>query len=120
MCLIASGLTTERSDRVIAYLERYVSVEPVSLIVVGKPLKLDNTLSSNGLGVESFVRRLRAALPAIPVEYYDERFTTLLAHRAMLDGGLKRHRRRDRELVDKISAVIILQDYLEYKRYKNL
>jgi putative Holliday junction resolvase len=66
--------------------------------------------------IEPFVNRLRKALPEIPVEYVDERFTSVLAHQAMLDGGLKKKARQNKALVDEISATIILQSYLESKR----
>ena len=74
---------------------------------------------ANGLTtVEAFVTHLKRTIPDIPVEYYDERFTSVLAHKAMLDGGLKKKKRQDKGLVDEISAVIILQSYLENKKYQ--
>jgi putative Holliday junction resolvase len=87
----------------------------VELVVVGLPKQMNNEASGNMKYVEAFVTRLKQALPHIPVEYYDERFTSVMAHRAMIDGGLKKKKRRDKALTDEISAVIILQSYMERK-----
>ncbi|MDR1336655.1 MAG: Holliday junction resolvase RuvX [Tannerella sp.] len=116
--LIANGLTTVPSGRAVEYLVNYVSGEPVDVFVVGYPKQMNNEPSENLTHVEGFVKRLRRALPDIPVAYCDERFTSVLAHRAMLDGGLKKSRRRDRALADELSAVFILQAYLESTKYK--
>jgi len=89
----------------------------VELIVIGQPKQLNNEPSENMKYVESFVNALKSKIPQIPVEYYDERFTSVLAHQAMLAGGLKKKKRQDKALVDEISAVIILQAYLESKKY---
>ena len=91
----------------------YVGREQVELIVIGKPMQTDGTPSENLARVEQFVNRWRKAVPDIPVEYYDERFTSVIAHRAMIDGGLKKKARQNKALVDEISATIILQDYME-------
>ena len=101
--MIANGLTTVPSG------ERFV---------VGLPKQMNNELSENMRYVEAFVTHLKRTIPDIPVEYYDERFTSVLAHKAMLDGGLKKKKRQDKGLVDEISAVIILQSYLENKKYQ--
>ena len=108
--MIANGLTT--------FLADYVSREPVERFVVGLPKQMNNELSENMKYVEAFVAHLKRTIPDIPVEYYDERFTSVLAHKAMLDGGLKKKKRQDKGLVDEISAVIILQSYLENKKYQ--
>ena len=79
---------------------------------------MNNEVSENMKNIEPFVRSLKKRFPDIPVEYYDERFTSVLAHKAMLDGGLKKKKRQDKGLVDEISAVIILQSYLENKKYQ--
>ena len=79
---------------------------------------MNNERSENMKYVEAFVTHLKRTIPDIPVEYYDERFTSVLAHKAMLDGGLKKKKRQDKGLVDEISAVIILQSYLENKKYQ--
>ena len=108
--MIANGLTR--------FLADYVSREPVERFVVGLPKQMNNELSENMRYVEAFVTHLKRTIPDIPVEYYDERFTSVLAHKAMLDGGLKKKKRQDKGLVDEISAVIILQSYLENKKYQ--
>ena len=114
--MIANGLTTVPSGELVAWLSGYVSKEPVDLFVVGQPKQMNNEPSENTKYVEAFVTH--RTIPDIPVEYYDERFTSVLAHKAMLDGGLKKKKRQDKGLVDEISAVIILQSYLENKKYQ--
>lgn len=118
MQLIASGLTTVPSGELVDFLSAYVKREPVELFVVGQPKRMNNEPSENMVYVEAFVTRLKRVIPQIPVVYYDERFTSVLAHRAMLDGGLKKKKRQEKALVDEISAVIILQSYLESKQYQ--
>ena len=114
--LIANGLTTVPTVELMSFLTDYVSREPVERIIVGLPKQMNNEASENAKRIEPFVRTLRKAMPNIPVEYVDERFTSVLAHRAMLEGGLKKKARQNKALVDEISATIILQDYLESKR----
>ncbi len=115
--LIANGLTTVPTKDLLTFLLDYVSKEPVERILVGLPKQMNNEPSENMKRVSPFVHLLRKRLPDIPVEYVDERFTSVLAHRAMLDGGLKKMQRRNKELVDEISATIILQSYLESRRF---
>ncbi|MDR1980162.1 MAG: Holliday junction resolvase RuvX [Tannerellaceae bacterium] len=115
--LIANGLATVPSGELVTFLSGYVSREPVELFVVGLPKQMNNELSESMTYIEAFVTHLKRTLPDIPVQYYDERFTSVLAHKAMLDGGLKKKRRREKALVDEISAVIILQAYLESTKY---
>lgn len=116
--MIANGLTTLPSGEVVNFLSEYVKKEPVDVFVVGLPKQMNNEPSENMKYVEAFVTHLKRVIPEIPVEYYDERFTSVLAHKAMLDGGLKKKKRQDKALVDEISAVIILQEYLESKKFK--
>ena len=116
--LIAGGLTTVDTNSVIQYILDYVKREPVELIVVGLPKQMNNQPSENMARIEPFVNRLRK-LVDIPVEYYDERFTSVLAHQAILQSGIGKMARRNKELVDEISATIILQSYMEGKRMKN-
>ena len=116
--LIATGLTTVPSGELVKYLSDYVSKEPVDLFVVGLPKQMNNELSENMKHIEAFVKHLKRIIPTIPVVFSDERFTSVLAHRAMLEGGLKKKKRQDKGLVDEISAVIILQDYLESNKYQ--
>ena len=100
------------------FLRDYVAKEPVERIVIGEPKQPDGTPSENMARVAEFVNRWRKAFPAIPIEFYDERFTSVLAHRAMIDGGLRKKKRQDKALVDEVSATIILQSYLESVRRK--
>jgi putative Holliday junction resolvase len=97
-------------------LKDYVGKEQVERIVVGKPMQPNGQPSENLARVEQFVNRWRKAVPSIPVEYYDERFTSVLAHQTMIDAGLKKKARQNKALVDEISATIILKDYLEFKK----
>ena len=114
--IIANGLTTVPSGEVVRYLSDYIAREPVELFVVGLPKQMNNEPSENMSHVKAFVTHLRRALPQIPVTYYDERFTSVMAHRAMIDGGLRRSERQNKALVDEISATIILQSYMEARR----
>ena len=116
--LIANGLATVPSGELVKFLTDYVAREPVERVVVGLPKQMNNELSENMKYVKAFVAQLKRALPDVPVEYYDERFTSVLAHKAMLEGGLKKKKRQETGLVDEISAVIILQSYLEHKKYQ--
>ena len=111
--IIANGLTTVPTHTLMDFILDYVKREPVERIVVGLPKQMNNELSENMVRIEPFVNRLRKVLPQIPVEYVDERFTSVLAHQAMLDGGLKKKDRQRKELVDEISASIILQSYMD-------
>lgn len=116
--IIANGLTTVASGEAVNFLVGYIAREPVDLFVVGFPKQMNNEPSENMKYVQAFVTHLKRTIPSIPVEFYDERFTSVLAHRTMLDGGLKKKKRQDKALVDEISAVIILQSYLESKKYQ--
>lgn len=116
--IIANGLTTVPTGQAIKFLSDYVVKEPVELFVVGSPRQMNNEPSENMKFVEAFVSELKRKIPGIPMVYHDERFTSVLAHRAMLDGGLKKKKRQDKGLVDEISAVIILQSYMESKKYQ--
>lgn len=116
--LIANGLPTIPSGELAKFIFDYVRKEPVDLFVVGYPKQMNNEPSENVKHVEAFVSHLKKIIPSIPVEYFDERFTSVIAHRTMLEGGLKKKKRQDKALVDQISAVIILQSYLESKKYQ--
>lgn len=114
--IIAGGLATVSTHELFDYIQAYVSREPVELIVVGKPMQTNGRPSENLARVEQFVNRWRKVRPDIPVEYYDERFTSVMAHRVIIDSGLKKKARQNKALVDEISATIILQGYMESKR----
>ena len=116
MQIIAGGLCTVPGDRATGFLKAYVSREKVDLFVIGHPRQMNNEPSANMQHVKAFAGRLQKAIPEIPVEYVDERFTSVMARRAMIDGGLRKKRRQDKALVDEISATLILQGYLEKKR----
>jgi putative Holliday junction resolvase len=114
--LIAGGLITVQSSELLGYIRGYIAREPVDMLVVGFPVQMNNEASENMKYVECFVARLKHLLPDIPVQYHDERFTSVMAQRAMIDGGLKKKKRQNKALIDEISAVIILQSYLESRK----
>ena len=115
--IIAGGLATVETKELEKYILDYLSREKVELIVVGLPKQMNNQPSENMARIEPFVNRMRK-LVGIPIEYYDERFTSVLAHQAMLQSGMGKMARRNKELVDEISAVIILQSYMESRRMR--
>lgn len=116
--IIANGLETIATPVLFAYLEDYTRREPVDLIVIGLPRQLDGQPSENQQRVVQFAQRWQKAHPEVPIEFYDERFTSVIAHRTMIDSGLSRKARQNKALVDEISATIILQDYLRSKEMK--
>ena len=115
--IIAGGLGTVETSVLYEYIEAYIQREQVERIVIGKPMQPNGQPSENMVRVENFYNRWRKAHPEIPIEYYDERFTSVLAHRAMIDGGVKKKTRRENKgWVDEISATIILRDYLQSRK----
>lgn len=114
--IIANGLTTVPTAQLETFILDYVKREEVERIVVGLPRQNSGEYSENMRRITPFVNRLRKVLPLLPVEMVDERFTSVLAHRTMLEAGLKKKDRQNKALVDEISACIILQSYLEAKR----
>lgn len=114
--IIANGLTTVKSCDVLKFLSDYLSKETVELIVVGLPKTMNNEESDSMQYIKPFVEKLKKQHPNVPVEMYDERFTSVLAHKAMLEGGLKKKERQNKALVDEISATIILQSFMESNR----
>lgn len=116
--LIASGLTTVHSSELISYLENFVKNNQVEAFVVGEPKNLDNTPSEFAEGTDNFVKNLAKRFKGIEVVRVDERFTSKMAFQTMIDSGLKKKARRNKELVDEISAVIILQSYLTFRENK--
>ncbi len=117
--LIAGGLTTVDTTKLFDFILDYVKKEPVERIVVGLPKQMNNEYSENMSRVEPFVNRLRK-LVTVPVEYYDERFTSVLAQRTILESGIGKMARRNKALVDEISATIILQSYMESRRMRRI
>ncbi|USD24319.1 Holliday junction resolvase RuvX [Flagellimonas marinaquae] len=110
--LIASGLTTVDTKDLLKFLEDYIKKESVERFVVGLPKQMDNTASESEALIQDFLKQLSAKFPAMPVERQDERFTSKMAFQSMLDSGMKKKKRRDKALVDEISATLILQAYL--------
>lgn len=116
--IAANPLETVETPRLIEFITSYVQTEAVDLIVVGLPRSLNGELSESNRWLQPAIGRLRKAVMPVPVQFFDERFTSVLAHRAMLDGGLHRMDRRDKALVDRISAAIILNDFLNSAQNK--
>lgn len=115
--MIPGGLGTVSSGDLMKFLKDYIAKEPVDLFVMGLPKRMNNEPSESMKFIEAFVQKLKVEIPQIPVEFVDERFTSKIAQQAMLAGGLKKKDRQKKELVDEISAVIILQSYLESKSF---
>ena len=119
--LIAGGLATVSTSELFEFLARYVAQEQVERIVVGKPMQPNGSPSENMARVEQFVARWRKQYPSIPIEYYDERYTSVLAHRTIIERGIRKKERRDNKgLVDTISATILLQDWMESQKYNRI
>ena len=116
--IFASALDTVPSAKIIDYLQNYSKSQTIGRIVVGYPVNMDGRPSEAAKDVDAFLNLLRKRFPDIPVTLEDERFTSVLAHRAMIDGGMKKSDRRDKTSVDKISAAIILQTYLDRQQNK--
>ncbi len=111
--IFASALDTVHSTKIIETIKNYAQNETIVRFVVGYPKNMDNTPSEAAKDVDVFLKQLAKAFPDIPVTLEDERFTSVLAHRAMIDGGMKASDRKDKNSVDKISAAIILQSWLD-------
>ncbi|MBO4811929.1 MAG: Holliday junction resolvase RuvX [Prevotella sp.] len=114
--LIAGGLATVPTHELFDWLKAYMQREPLERIVIGEPRQPNGQPSENWERVQQFVNRWRKAVPDVPIELYDERFTSVLAHQAMIDGGLRKKARQDKALVDEISATIILQDFMRSRK----
>ena len=113
--IIAGALATVETKQLEKYLADYFSKNDVDIIVLGKPTQMNGAPSETWRFVEPLAARLRRAFPTVEVTFYDERFTSVIAHRAMLESGIGKMARRDKALVDKISATIILQSYMDSK-----
>ncbi|WP_179008414.1 Holliday junction resolvase RuvX [Winogradskyella forsetii] len=112
MQIIASGLTTVDTKDLLDFLKDYVSKENVEIMVVGLPKHMNNTASESEVYIQKFLIKLAKAIPEIPVDRFDERFTSKMAFQTMIDSGLKKKQRRNKALIDEISATLILQSYL--------
>lgn len=118
MQIIANGLTTVPTHTLMDFLINYVQKEQVERIIIGHPKQMNNEDSENMKNIVPFMNQLKKKMPQMPVELVDERFTSVLAHQAMLTGGLKKKDRQNKALVDEISATIILQSYMESRKFK--
>ena len=111
--IIASGLTTVNTNDLLSFLKDYTNKEQVEIFVIGEPKQMNNTASESEVLIIPFLEKLKETFPNIPIQRIDERFTSKMAFQSMLDGGLKKSQRRNKELIDEISATLILQDYLK-------
>lgn len=117
--IIATPLTTVSSHMVLAFLKDYARENTVECFVVGEPLQMNNTASESAKYIEPFLRKLKNEFPGIPVKRMDERFTSKMAERVILNSGLKKSDRMDKSLVDSVSATLILQSFLESRTGKS-
>jgi putative Holliday junction resolvase len=115
MQIIASGLTTVPSETAIAFLKDYFAKENVEKVLLGEPRQMNNEPSESAALIENFLQKFLKSFPEMPVERVDERFTSKMAVRVMIDSGLKKKQRQNKALIDEISATIMLQDYLARK-----
>ena len=111
--IVANSLSTVRTGDLVDFVRNYAATEGLDGIIIGEPRDMRGNPSECSRFIDPVIKNIRKALPDIPVTRYDERFTSVLAHRAMIDGALGRSRRTDKGLVDRISASIILNDYLQ-------
>ena len=112
--IIANGLDTISTAEIWPFLEEYLGRENVSIIVVGYPRQMNNKVSEAVQYIDPFLKKLKSRFPDVTLDTFDERFTSKMAMAAMIEGGVKKKARRNKALVDKVSAVIILQSYLEF------
>lgn len=110
--IIATGLTTVETPKLLAYLKNYFSKETVELVIVGMPANWDDTATHATPLVEKFIKDFQKAFPAIPIKTVDERYTSKLASQAMLEMGLKKKQRRNKAMIDEIAATMMLQEWL--------
>lgn len=110
--IIASGLTTVSTNELIPFLKNYISKEPVELFLIGEPKQMNNNASESEVLIISFIEKLKKVIPNMPIKRVDERFTSKMAFQTMIDSGLKKNQRKNKALVDEISATLILQSYL--------
>ncbi len=113
--IIASGLTTIETPKLLDFLSKYTNEETVESFVIGKPKQMNNTDSESEVLIIEFIKKIKARFPKIPIVREDERFTSKMAFQTMIDSGLSKKKRRDKALIDEISATIILQSYLYSK-----
>jgi putative pre-16S rRNA nuclease len=114
--IIASGLTTVVTKELLQFLKQYTSTEFVELILIGEPKQMDFTASESEALIATFIVKLKKLFPEIPIKRVDERFTSKIAFQTMIDSGLKKKQRKNKALIDEISATLILQSYLYSKK----
>ncbi|MBD5254653.1 MAG: Holliday junction resolvase RuvX [Barnesiella sp.] len=119
MRIVANGLTTVATSQLIDFVKTYTARESVDEIIVGLPRDVHGEFSESMNYIRPGIGRLSKAIPDIPVKFYDERFTSVIAHRSMLEMGMKKMQRRDKATVDRMAATIILNDYLQSNQYNN-
>ena len=117
--IIATALETVQTRDIFTYLHKYCIKEKVDTFVIGEPRQMNNELSESVKFIKPFLKKLRKEFPEMSVESYDERFTSKIASQAIAAAGLKKKDRQDKTIIDKISAVLILQSFMEYKRIKS-
>lgn len=113
--IIASGLTTVETKTLLPFLIDYTKKESVELFVIGEPKQMDNSASESEVHISKFISKLEKAIPNIPIKRVDERFTSKMAFQTMIDSGLNKNQRKNKALIDEISATLILQSYLYSK-----
>lgn len=116
MQIIASGLTTVDTDKLIPFLKEYFQKNKVEKVIIGEPKQMDGSASESAVLIDSFIEIFQKEFPQMPLERIDERFTSKMAFQAMIDSGLKKKQRLNKGLIDEIAATILLQDYLNYKK----
>jgi putative Holliday junction resolvase len=114
--MIAGGLAAVKTPELLAFLKNYFEKEKIEKIVVGYPKHLNNQPAEIAQEIEVFAENLKKTFPEIEIVFFDERFTSKIAFQTMLESGIGKAKRRDKALIDKISATIILENYLETKR----
>ncbi len=114
--IIASGIETVETKNIFSFLRNYLTNENVELFIVGEPKQMNNTASESEVLIKQFIEKLNSTFPKIPIKRVDERFTSKMAFQSMIDGGLKKKQRQNKALIDKISATIILQTFLDQKK----
>lgn len=120
MRIVATGLTTVATAQLVGFVKDYVSREPVDAIIVGLPRDVHGQESESMRYITPGIGRLRAALPQMNVIFFDERFTSVIAHRSMIESGMKKMQRRDKATVDTMAAAIILNDFLQSRQYNEM
>ena len=113
--IIASGLTTVNTKELLQFLKDYIKQESVELFLIGEPKQMDNSASESEVHITAFIGKLEKEISNIPIIRVDERFTSKMAFQTMIDSGLKKNQRKNKALIDEISATLILQSYLYSK-----